>query len=111
MKGITESRKFNKNLRDKMFIEILNVDNIDYALCSGLCGYHVYQKNLEAIHWSGDNIDQKNLYDGFAISSSAKIPGKLGSVVIGPIPGELSRFMWYALDSWTIILGKVILDK
>ena len=27
-----------------MSIEIVDVDNIDYDFCSGLCGYHVYQK-------------------------------------------------------------------
>ena len=27
-----------------MSIEIVDVDNIDYDFCSGLHGYHVYQK-------------------------------------------------------------------
>ena len=47
----------------------------------------------------------------FPISGSAKIPGKWGRVVVGHIPQELSRHMWYALDSGAIILGKVISDK
>ena len=71
-------------------------------------------KNLEAIHWSGDDIckrRKKNPYDRFANSGSAKIPGKIGRVVVGHIPRELSRYMWYALDSGVIIPGKVISDK
>ena len=71
-------------------------------------------KNLEAIHWSGDDIckrRKKNPYDRFANSGSAKIPGKIGRVVVGHIPRELSRYMWHPLDSGAIISGKVISDK
>ena len=35
---------FNKNLREKMFIDIVDVNNIVYDFCSGLRGYHVHQK-------------------------------------------------------------------
>ena len=42
-------QKLTKNLWEKMSIEIV-VDKI------GLPGYHVYQKNLEAIHWPDDKI-------------------------------------------------------
>ena len=31
--------------------------------------------------------------------------------MVGNIPRELSRYMWSALDSGTIISGKVISDK
>ena len=110
MKEIIESQKFNKNLRDKMSIEIVDVDNIDYDFCSGLRGYHVYQKIWKP--FIGQVItfarEEKNPYDRFAISGSAKIPGKMGCVVVGDIPRVLSRYMWYALDSGTIILGKVV---
>ena len=44
LKEIIESKKFNKNLRDKVSIEIVDVDNIDYDFSSGLREYHVYQK-------------------------------------------------------------------
>ena len=37
--------------------------------------------------------------------------GKIGHAEVGHIPWELSRFMWYALDSGTIISRKVIMDK
>ena len=50
-------------------------------------------------------------HDRFAISGSAKIPGKIGCVVVGHIPRELSRYVWCALDSGAIISGKVISDK
>ena len=100
MKEIIESKKFNKNLRDKMSVEIVDVDNIDYDFCSGLRGYHVYQKIWKP--FIGQVItfarEEKNPYDRFAISGSAKIPGKIGRVVVGHIPRELSGYMWYALD-------------
>ena len=96
-----------------MSIEIVDVDNIDYDFCSGLRGYHVYQKIWKP--FIGQVItfarEKKRPYDRFAISGSAKIPGKIGHIVAGHIPRELSRYMWYALDTGTIISGKVIPDK
>ena len=76
-----------------MSIEIVDVDNIDYDFCSGLRGYYVYQKTWKP--FIGQLItfarEEKNPYDRFAVSRSAKIPGKIGDVVIGYIPRELSR--------------------
>ena len=42
--------------------------------------------------------EETNPYDRFAISISRKTPGKIGRVVVGHIPRQLSRYMWYALD-------------
>ena len=96
-----------------MSIEIVDVDNTDYDFCSGLRGYQVYQKIWKPFI---DQVisfarEEKNPFDRFAISSSAKTPGKIGRVVVGHIPREWSRYMWYALDSGSIISGKVISDK
>ena len=55
--------------------------------------------------------EETNPYDRFAISISRKTPGKIGRVVVGHIPRQLSRYMWYALDRRIITLGKVISDK
>ena len=41
----------------------------------------------------------------------AKIPEKIGRVVVGHILRELGRYMSCALDSGAIISGKVISDK
>ena len=96
-----------------MSIEIVDGDNIDYDFCIGLRGYHVYQKIWKPFIGQVITFEQeeKNSHDRFAISGSAKIPGKIGRVVVGHIPRELSRYMWYALDSGVIIPGKVISDK
>ena len=96
-----------------MSIEIVDVDNIDYDFCSGLCGYHVYQKIWKPFIGQGITFarEEKNPYDRFTISGLAKIPGKIDRVVVGHIPSELSRYMWYALGSGAITSGKVILDK
>ena len=68
---------------------------------------------MEAIDWSGDNIctKRKKPYGRFAMFGSAKIPGKIGRVVVGHISRELSRYIRYALVSGAIISGKVISDK
>ena len=96
-----------------MSIEIVDVHNIDYDFCSGLRGYHLYQKIWKPI--MGQVItfaqEEKNPYDRFAIFGSAKRPGKIGCVVVEHFPRELSRYMWYALDSGAIISLKVISDK
>ena len=55
--------------------------------------------------------EEKNPGDRFAISGSAKTRGKIGHLVARHIPQELSRYMWYALDSGAIILRTVISDK
>ena len=96
-----------------MFTEIVDFDNIDYDFCSALRGYHMYQKVWKP--FIGQVItfarEQKIPYDRFAISGSDKIPGKIGCVVVGHIPRELTRYMLYALDSGAILLGKVRSDK
>ena len=96
-----------------MSIEIVDVHNIDYDFCSGLRGYHLYQKIWKPI--MGQVItfaqEEKNPYDRFAISGLPKIPGKIGCLVVEDIPRELRRYMWYALDSGAIISGNVISDK
>ena len=96
-----------------MSIEIVDIDNIDYDIWNGLRGCHVHQKIWKP--FIGQVItfarEEKNSYDRLAISGSAKMPRKIGCVVVGYIPRELSRYMWYASDSGTIISGKVISDK
>ena len=78
MKEIIEFKKFSKNLREKMSIEIVDVDNIGYEFCIGLRGYQVHQEIwkpsiCQVITFARE---EKNRYGRFAISGSAKIPGK-----------------------------------
>ena len=77
-RSIIESKKFNKNLRYKMSIEIVDVDKIDYDFCSGLRGYHVYQQIWKPFIGQVIKLarEEKNPYDRFAISGLAKTPGK-----------------------------------
>ena len=50
-------------------------------------------KNLEAIHCQiiTSAWEEKKSYDQFTVSGPAKIPGKLGDLVVGHIPQELTR--------------------
>ena len=96
-----------------MSIEVVDVDKIDYDFCSGLRGYHVYQQIWKPFIGQVIKLarEEKNPYNRFAISGLAKTPGKIGRVVVLDIPQELSRYMWYALDSEAFVLGKVMSDK
>ena len=88
-----------------MSIEIVDVDKIDYDFCSGLRGYHVYQQIWKPFIGQVIKLarEEKNPYNRFAISGLAKTPGKIGRVVVGHILWELSRYVWYALDSEAIV--------
>ena len=88
-----------------MSIEVVDVDKIDYDFCSSLRGYHVYQQIWKPFIGQVIKLarEEKNPYDRFAISGLAKTPGKIGRVVVGHILRELSRYMWYALDSEAIV--------
>ena len=88
-----------------MSIEVVDVDKIDYDFCSGLRGYHVYQQIWKPFIGQVIKLarEEKNPYNRFAISGLAKTPGKIGRVVVGHILRELSRYMWYALDSEAIV--------
>ena len=55
--------------------------------------------------------EEKNSYDRFAISGSAKIPGKIGRAEVRHILWELNRYIWDTLDSGVIIWRKVLSDK
>ena len=88
-----------------MSIEVVDVDKIDYDFCSGLRGYHVYQQIWKPFIGQVIKLarEEKNPYNRFAISGLAKTPGKIGRVVVGHILWELSRYVWYALDSEAIV--------
>ena len=55
--------------------------------------------------------EEKNSYDRFAISGSAKTPGKIGRAEVRHILWELNRYIWDTLDSGVIIWRKVLSDK
>jgi hypothetical protein len=96
-----------------MSIDIVNLDNITYDFFSGLRGYHEYRNFWKP--YVGQIItfaqEKNNKYDRYAVSGSARIPGKIGRVVVGHIPRELSRYIWYALEDEAIVSGKVISEK
>ena len=94
-------------------MSIVDVDSTDYDFCSGLREYHVYRQMWKPLIGQGITFarKEKNPYGRFAMFGSAKIPGKIGRVVVGHISRELSRYIRYALVSGAIISGKVISDK
>ena len=57
----------------------------------------------------GQNISFKqerdNEYDRFAVCGLVKIPGKIELTIVGHIPREISRYVWYALEEGANIAG------
>ena len=72
----------------------------------------------------GQNISFKqerdNEYDRFAGWGLVKIPGKIELTIVGHIPREISRYVWYAMEEGgnitgmeegTNIAGKVVNER
>ena len=47
-------------------------------------------------------------YDRFAVCGLVKIPGKIELTIVGHIPQEISRYVWYAMEEGANIAGKVV---
>ena len=60
----------------------------------------------------GKNISFKqeryNEYDRFAVCSLVNIPGKIELTIVGHIPREISRYVWYAMEEDANIARKVV---
>ena len=75
-------------------------DNNSFDFLTGLRGYHVY-RNIWKLYVR-QNIsfrqERANEYGRFAVCCLVKIPGKIELTVVGHIPREISRYVWYAME-------------
>ena len=78
-----------------------------------LRGYHEYQ-----IIWRPYirqfvefRQEQENIHDNFAVTGYATLPGIARTCVVGHMPRELSRHIWFALDLGARVIGKVIFEQ
>ena len=55
--------------------------------------------------------EHDNVHDRFAVSGLATLRGRLAPVVVGHIPRELSRYVWYALEKGAKFNGEVLTAK
>ena len=67
----------------------------------GLRGFHVYHQTENWNPFYKENVrfrrEVRNKGDRFAVAGHVRMPGRLGRVVVGHVPRELSRFIWHAI--------------
>ena len=68
----------------------------NFEFYTRLRGYHVYSNTV------GWKIilkrEHKNLHDKFAVAGKVTMKGKIGLIVVGHVPRELSRYVWYSIQ-------------
>ena len=91
-----------------------NNTTISYTFYSGLRGFHVY-KNIWVPY--PDQVIQfrqehDNEHDDFAVAGTVRLPGRLvPRTVVGHIPGEISRYVWFALAMGAKVTGSVVSER
>ena len=86
-----------------------------FEFATGLRGFHVYSTTK---HWKlylqqmiTLKREHNNVHDRFAVSGLVTLRGTFVPVVVGHIPKELSRYVWYALEQGAKFTGSVISVK
>ena len=55
--------------------------------------------------------EHNNPHDKFAVSGKVTMKGKIGLIVVGHVPRELSRYTWYAIQEWARFVAEVYNEK
>ena len=86
-----------------------------FCFTTGLRGFHVYSTTKGWKPYLQQKItfkrEHNNVHDRFAVSGLTTLRGTLAPVVVGHIPRELSRYVWYALQKGAKFTGEVIAVK
>ena len=86
-----------------------------FCFTTGLRGFHVYSTTKGWKPYLQEKITLKrehdNVHDRFAVSGLTTLRGRLAPVVVGHIPRELSRYVWYALEKGAKFTGEVLTAK
>lgn len=86
-----------------------------FCFLTGLRGFHVYSTTKGWKPYLQEKITFKrehdNVHDRFAVSGLATLRGRLAPVVVGHIPRELSRYVWYALEKGAKFTGEVLINS
>ena len=73
-----------------------------FELYSGLRGYHVYHNTVNWKPYVKEKIalkrEHNNEHDKFAVARRVTMRGRFGWIVVGHIPKELSRYVWYSIQ-------------
>ena len=80
-----------------------------YEFTTALRGFHVYR--CEWKPYLNQPIEFKreldNPHDRFAVTGKTKLPGKLCAVIVGRVPREISRHVWYVIREGAEFSGMV----
>jgi len=80
---------------------------------TGLRGFHFYRSCWKP--YVGQKIDfrneKNNKHDKYAVAGYTKLPGKIIMCVVGHIPREISRYIWFAKEGGANVTGYVLSTK
>ena len=81
-----------------------------FDFITGLRGFHVYRDIWKPSLNQFINFKQErnNRYDRFAVAGMTKLPGTLAASIVGHMPRELSRFIWYAIERGARITATLV---
>ena len=84
-----------------------------FDFTTGLRGFHVYRDiwkpSLNQVVTFKQEIN--NRYDHFAFAGMTELLGTLAPSIVGHMPRELGRFIWYAIEKGARITATVISTK
>ena len=85
----------------------------NFIFDTGLRGYHVYRDQWKPYISQPINFDQENdnIHDNFAVAGSGLLPRAQNVTIVGHIPRELSRYIWFALELGAKVTGTVKSDR
>lgn len=77
---------------------------------TGLRGFHVYRSSWKPYVQQKIEFrkEKNNKHDKYAVAGYTKLPGKLALCVVGHIPREISRYIWFALIGGATITARVV---
>ena len=85
-----------------------------FSIEIGSRGYHVYQNTSwtnvvlhQAVNVKIENNAVSKAYDPYCCKITIRRPDKIGSVTVGHIPRELSRYVFYYLHEGGSVTGTV----
>ena len=81
-----------------------------FDFITGLRGFHVYRDIWKPSLNQFINFKQEknNRYDRFAVAGMTILPGTLAASIVGHMPRELSRFIWYAIERGARITATLV---
>ena len=81
-----------------------------FDFITGLRGFRLYRDIWKPSLNQFINFKQErnNRYDRFAVAGKTKLPGTLAASIVGHMPRELSRFIWYAIERGARITATLV---